>query len=201
MILADAWNKLVAQVKRARPLRGVRADTKEQPRGVIVSGDANSLWRHPWFINARYEFKDDGTGEWRAFIRPGFVNGRDGYITVPADRPDGKAPEDGSNNPHDVPLTDDTHRRAIDTLYPAGDYESEINPEGEGGWTKAGYRRVFSTKRSDGLRKNCGLEARPICDENFASRVFLFLTNLIQHERSMLPGLEPRSMAPNTSNI
>ena len=53
MIAADAWNKLVAQVKRARPLRGVRADTKEQPRGVIVSGDAQSLWRHPWFISAR----------------------------------------------------------------------------------------------------------------------------------------------------
>ena len=31
----------------------------------------------------------------------------------------------------DVPLTDDSHRRAIDTLFPAGDYESEINPEAE----------------------------------------------------------------------
>ena len=107
MIAADAWNKLSARVKRARPLRGLRADTNEQPRGVIVSGDAHSLWRHPWFIDARHEFKDDGTGEWRAFIRPGFVNGRDGYITMPADWPDGKAPNDATASEHDVPLTDD----------------------------------------------------------------------------------------------
>ncbi len=106
MIAADAWNKLVALVKRGRPLRGVRADTKEQSRGVIVSGNANSLWRHPWFINARYEFKDDGTGEWRAFIRPGFVNGRDTYITMPADWPEGTPPEEDAKE-HDVALTDD----------------------------------------------------------------------------------------------
>jgi hypothetical protein len=106
MIAADAWNKLVAQVKRARPLRGVRADTKEQPRGVIVSGDAKSLWRHPWFISARWEWKDAGTGEWRAFIRPGFVNGRDTYITMPADWPEGTPPEEDAQE-HDVPLTDD----------------------------------------------------------------------------------------------
>jgi hypothetical protein len=73
---------------------------------VIVSGDANSLWRHPWFINARYEFKEDGTGEWRAFIWPGFVNGRDGYITMPADWPDGTPPDEDASE-HDVPLTDD----------------------------------------------------------------------------------------------
>jgi hypothetical protein len=106
MIAADAWNKLVAQVKRARPLRGVRADTKEQPHGVIVSGDAKSLWRHPWFISARWEWKDDGTGEWRAFIRPGFVNGCDTFITMPADWPEGTPPEDDAKE-HDVPLTDD----------------------------------------------------------------------------------------------
>jgi len=106
MILADAWNKLVARVKRARALRGVRCATSPRPDGVVVSGDAHSLWRHPWFIDGRYEFKGDGTGEWRAFIRPGFVNGRDAYITMPADWPDGKAPEDETAKPHDVPLTD-----------------------------------------------------------------------------------------------
>ena len=107
MIAADAWNKLVAKVKRARPLRGVRADTKEQPHGVIVSGDVSSLWRHPWFINARYELKDDGTGEWRAFVRPGFVNGRDAHIPMPADWPEGKQPEDNAPSEHDVPLTNE----------------------------------------------------------------------------------------------
>ncbi len=106
MIAADAWNKLVAQVKRARPLRGVRAETKEQPRGVIVSGDDHSLWRHPWFISARWEWKEDGTGEWRAFIRPGFVNGRDTYITMPADWPEGTPPDEDAKE-HDVALTDD----------------------------------------------------------------------------------------------
>jgi hypothetical protein len=106
MIAADAWNKLVAQVKRARPLRGVRAETKELARGVIVSGDACSLWRHPWFISARWEWKEDGTGEWRAFIRPGFVNGRDTYITMPADWPEG-TPTDEDAKERDVALTDD----------------------------------------------------------------------------------------------
>lgn len=107
MIAADAWNKLVARVRRARPLCGLRADTKKQPNGVVVSGDAHSLWRHPWHINARYEFKEDGTGEWRAFVRPGFVNGRDAHITMPADWPDGIAPEEGVATTRDVPLTDD----------------------------------------------------------------------------------------------
>lgn len=106
MIAADAWNKLVAQVKRARALRGLRCETKEQPRGVIVSGDASSLWRHPWFISARWEWKEDGTGEWRAFARPGFVNGRDTYITMPADWPEGTPPDENAKD-HDVALTDD----------------------------------------------------------------------------------------------
>lgn len=105
MIAADAWNKLVSQVKRARLLRGVRADTKEQSRGVIVSGDAKALWRHPWFISARWEWKEDGTGEWRAFIRPGFVNGHDTYLTMPADWPEG-TPRDEDAREHDVSLTD-----------------------------------------------------------------------------------------------
>lgn len=105
MIAADAWNKLVAQVKRARPLRGVRADTKELSRGVIVSGNAHALWRHPWFINARWEWKEDGTGEWHAFIQPGFVNGRDAYITMPADWPEGTPPDEETKE-HDVALTD-----------------------------------------------------------------------------------------------
>ena len=107
MITADAWNKLVALVKRARPWRGVRVDTKNLLNGVVVSGDASGLWRHPWFIETRHDFKEDGTGEWRAFFRPGFVNGRDAYITMPADWPGGKAPEDETAKPHDVPLTDD----------------------------------------------------------------------------------------------
>lgn len=107
MIAADAWNKLVERVKRARPLRGLRADTDEQPDGVIVSGAANARWRHPWFITARHEFKDDGSGEWRAFIRPGFVSGRDAHIAMPAEWPDGTPPANGDKHPRDVPLTDE----------------------------------------------------------------------------------------------
>ena len=106
MIAADAWNKLVAQVKRARAIRGVRADTNYQPNGVIVSGDVSTSWRHPWFINARHEFREDGTGEWRAYIRPGFVNGRDAYISMPVDWPDGRPPEGGSTADRDVAITD-----------------------------------------------------------------------------------------------
>ena len=107
MIAADAWNNIVACVRRAWPLRGVRCATSPRPSGVIVSGSASSTWQHPWSVTARYKFNDDGTGEWRAFIKPGFVNGRDAHIAMPADWPDGKAPTDGSKSPHDVPLTDE----------------------------------------------------------------------------------------------
>ena len=82
MISADIWNKLVAHVLRARPLRGVHCAMKQQPDSVIVSGEARSRWRHPWFVSARHEYNEDGAGEWRAFIEPGFVNGRDAYIAV-----------------------------------------------------------------------------------------------------------------------
>ncbi len=107
MIAADAWNRLVTLVKRARPLRGVRCATSARPDGVIVSGEAHSDWRHPWFVTARHEFMEDGSGEWRAFIEPGFVNSRDAHISMPADWPDGKPPEDGAAADRDVPLTDD----------------------------------------------------------------------------------------------
>ncbi len=107
MIAAEAWNRLVTLVKRARPLRGVRCATSPRPDGVIVSGEARSGLRHPWFVTARREFKEDGSGEWRAFIKPGFVNGRDAHISMPADWPEGKPPEDGATADRDVPLTDD----------------------------------------------------------------------------------------------
>ena len=101
MIAADAWNNLVAGIRRAWPLRGVRCATSPRPSGVIVSGSASSMWRHPWFVTARYEFNDDGSGEWRAFIIPGFVNGRDAHIAMPADWPEKGA------DARDVPLTDE----------------------------------------------------------------------------------------------
>lgn len=107
MIAADAWNRLVRFVKRARALPGVRCATSPRPDGVIVSGEARSGWRHPWFVTARHEFKGDGAGEWRAFIRPGFVNGHDAHITMPADWPDGIPPEDEAPSSYDVPLTND----------------------------------------------------------------------------------------------
>lgn len=113
MIAAASWNKLVAQVKRARAFRGVRCETKETSRGTIVSSDALSNWKHPWFVRMNYEFTPekktaDGrpAGEWRAFIRPGFVSGRDAYITMPADWPKGTPPDENAKE-HDVALTDD----------------------------------------------------------------------------------------------
>jgi hypothetical protein len=107
MIAADAWNKLAAMMRRAWPLRGINCALSPRAGGVVVSGEAHSRWRHPWHISARWEFKDDGTGEWRAFVRPGFVNGRDAHIAMPADWPDGEPPEDGSTADRDVPLTDE----------------------------------------------------------------------------------------------
>ena len=107
MIPADTWNKLAALVRRAWPLHGLNCTLSPRAGGVVVAGEARSRWRHPWHVSARYEFKDDGTGEWRAFIRPGFVNGRDAHIAMPADWPDGKPPEDGSTADRDVPLTDE----------------------------------------------------------------------------------------------
>lgn len=102
MIAVDAWNRLIERVRRARPLRGVRCATSPRPDGVIVSGETGSPWRHPWFVTPRYEFKDDGSGEWRGFIKPGFVNGRDAHITMPKDWPE------KGDEARDVPLTDDT---------------------------------------------------------------------------------------------
>ena len=124
MITADAWNRLVALAKRARPLRGVRCVTSPRPDGVVVTGDARSSWRHPWFIDARYEFKEDGTGDWHAFIRPGFVNGADAHVTMPAEWPDGKPPKDGDKSPRDVSLTDDPAPYLV-----LGDWRNPLKPD------------------------------------------------------------------------
>ena len=101
MIAADTWNKLVARVLRARTLRGIHCAMKQQPDGVIVSGEARSRWQHPWFVSARHAYDEDGSGEWRAFIEPGFVNGRDAYIEMPRTEPETSIAE------LPVPLTND----------------------------------------------------------------------------------------------
>jgi hypothetical protein len=70
-------------------------------RGIIISGSVALDWIHPWQVSSTFEWIQSGKGEWRATINPGFVNGRDAFISMPAGWP---TPRDDAR---DVPLTDD----------------------------------------------------------------------------------------------
>jgi hypothetical protein len=55
------------------------------PRGDILNVRPGAgEFIHPWMLDVRWEedeFAPDG--EWRAYVNPGFVNGRDAYINTP----------------------------------------------------------------------------------------------------------------------
>lgn len=64
LIPASEWNAVVRELWRKL--------------NVQVQITESGAWRHPWQITPRY----DGAA-WVASIQPGFVNGREAYITVP----------------------------------------------------------------------------------------------------------------------
>jgi hypothetical protein len=92
MILARAWNQLVARVRASRPIGGLGVDVTDTGTGALVSADPSASFAHPWQLSARWQ-----EDEWRVFVRPGFVNGRDATISMRREK----------EKPKDVALTDE----------------------------------------------------------------------------------------------
>jgi hypothetical protein len=87
-IKADDWNADRLRLERAWPIGGLNTRVRELPGGLAIDAAGAGEWEHPWTIAAYYEFLDpppspEQPGEWRAMIKPGFVNGRDAHIPMP----------------------------------------------------------------------------------------------------------------------
>jgi hypothetical protein len=80
MIPADAWNSIVAEVGRNQPLQGCGVDLRGTPEGAVVSASGGAPWDHPWRMRAEW-----ADGEWRIFVTPGFINGRDAVVPMERD--------------------------------------------------------------------------------------------------------------------
>lgn len=112
---------------------GMNCEVLKTPRGVIVSGQAAEVWRHPWWIDLDYAVREEpepggALGEWRATVWPGFVNGRDSFISMPKDWP-----EDG-DEARDVALTDEVQPYLV-----LDGWRNPVQPSGaENGVLKAG---------------------------------------------------------------
>lgn len=109
---SQKWNELAALVRSAWPFPGKNARLRYNGlSGVIVDGIAGDPPRHPWQMRCVFEYLDpavakyQGEGEWRAYVKPGFVNCRDTYLAMPQDWPD-KPARGGPTR--DVPLTEET---------------------------------------------------------------------------------------------
>jgi hypothetical protein len=102
------WNKLAAAVRRAWPFPGTNARLAFRGGRHTITGAAGAAWRHPWQLSCAYEYYLDANGlpvgEWRARVRPGFVNGRDAWLEMPANWQDNP---DLAGASEDVPLTSD----------------------------------------------------------------------------------------------
>lgn len=81
MILARSWNQLVSRIRAARPLVGLGVRVIDTASGALVSADPSIGFEHPWKLSVRWQEE-----EWRVFVRPGFVNGRDVTITMRDDK-------------------------------------------------------------------------------------------------------------------
>lgn len=83
VIAARAWNSLVRQSREARALRGKGVFLYQTPDGTTLSAaGAFREFRHPWTIRCETAPSVDNPERllWRAFVQPGFVNGRDVVI-------------------------------------------------------------------------------------------------------------------------
>lgn len=96
-IKATAWNALVSRVRAGTPLGGSRVAVVSTPSGSLVSADPSGGFEHPWKLSARWQQE-----QWRVFVRPGFVNGRD--PTISSER-DGEQKEVGITDPERPHLT------------------------------------------------------------------------------------------------
>lgn len=90
IIGADELNDLRRRVNAARPLPGVDVALQYSPNGTTISVERTPRFSHPWQLSVFWRAKPDGSGEWRATVRPGFVNGRDVTIHDELENDDGK---------------------------------------------------------------------------------------------------------------
>lgn len=63
---------------RERLWSGPDCQIESRRRGAVVNFRSAGQWGHPWQIAMSFE------DEWRATVRPGFVNGRPAFIDMPA---------------------------------------------------------------------------------------------------------------------
>lgn len=110
--------------KHSPPLPGIGCELVDTPHGTIVRGRARSEWEHPWTITPVWEETEDGEGEWRGYIAPGFLNGRDVYIGMHGtDRTNGSHGTDGGVT--DVALTDE-----VEPYLVLGGWRNPLLPQG-----------------------------------------------------------------------
>ncbi len=107
------------------------------PHGTVVSGAAGAEWGHPWSISMLWEERDgakagEPLAEWRAYFRPGFVNGRDAFISMPAGWPAVGAK--GQQVPLTGVFSEDEHDGALPYLVLSG----WRNPVSSGGLATSG---------------------------------------------------------------
>ncbi len=104
---AARWNNGAALLRRAFPYGGTNARLAHRPDGVTVEAVAGAEWAHPWQVGCSFDRSFDDAGKesagWRAYVRPGFVNGRDAFAFMRPGWLEG-APVAGDLLP--VPLTD-----------------------------------------------------------------------------------------------
>lgn len=71
--------------ERHRYWPGVNSELRTSGFGASVRPRVSSEWQHPWQVQMDWALNDEGVGEWRATINPGFVNGRPAFIDMPAE--------------------------------------------------------------------------------------------------------------------
>ena len=72
-----------------RIFQGTGVQIRRTANGTRVHAKQQGEWKHPWLVEPYWSAKDDNTGEWRATVLPGFVNGRPAYIDMPDKWTDG----------------------------------------------------------------------------------------------------------------
>ena len=128
-ILAEKWNELVREVKRAHTIAGLGCETKQTPNGCIISGSGTGRGRHPWQVSPSWQIDPKLKllgGQWTATIWPGFVNGRDATITQ-------SRMIQSKLNTLEVPLTDQDPPALALTSFrnPATSAGIEYSPDGD----------------------------------------------------------------------
>jgi hypothetical protein len=125
MFRANEIQESLAEAQRWRLYPGINCSLEYTPEGVILSADFAAEWPHPWQVRCSpVQSADDPTvTEWRAKLRPGFVNGRD--TTIPMRREVPAANESGREFVTDeVPLTEFNRPHLVmrwrNPLLPAG---------------------------------------------------------------------------------